>query len=429
MVFYDLERAKESFIQALKQRTGMWGFEALLPKVKNKVTLGEGGTPLIKAKGLKEHLKLKSLLIKDETKNPTSSFIDRGSSVLVSLAKERGYKAFNVLRSGNLAASISAYASITNIACYVSSAKPYDLVKVYQIIAYGGRMLENPPTDKRVYRVSPGDPILIEGYKTIFFELFQVMDYVDAIIVPMGSGSLISSAWKALYELRELGILNEYPKLFGVQSEACDPIVRAIKGLPLLKMVKNTIASDIVFINPPRARDAIRAIRETSGNAVSVTDTEILKGMELLARYEGILAEPSSAAAISGLMKLIDEGTIDENEVVVVIITGSGLKSVGSVMKRLLKRTKLLTTEDVARLGKTKREILKIIASRSEVHGYEIWKLLSINASISKTAVYKHILDLEKMGLIRRKNYGRVVKYSLTPDGAILVNILRLEEG
>lgn len=429
MISYDIEEVKESFTEVFKQRTGMWGFEALLPKVKNKVTLGEGGTPLVKAKGLKKRLGLKNLLIKDETRNPTSSFIDRGSSVLVSLTKEQGYEVFNVTRSGNLAASIAAYASITNMECYVSSAMPYDLVKVYQIIAYGGRMLENPPVDKRTYRVSPEDPALIEGYKTITFELFQIVSHVDAIVVPIGSGSLISSTWKALHELREVGVLDEYPKLFGVQSEAYDPVVRAVKGLPPPRAVKNTIASDIVFVNPPRAQDAIRAIRETSGSAISVTDTEILKGMELLAREEGILAEPSSAAVISGLVKLVEEGTVDESDTVVVVVTGSGLKGVGSVMKRLFKRTRLLTTEDMARLGRTKRKILKIIASRIEAHGYEIWKLLNMDVSISKTAVYKHILDLEKMGLLKRKNYGRTVKYSLTPDGAILVNVLKLEEG
>lgn len=428
MISYDIEEVKEDFIKAFKQKTSMWGFEPLLPKVKNKVTLGEGGTPLVKAKGLRKHLGFKNLLIKDETRNPTSSFIDRGSSVLVSLVKERGYEVFNVLRSGNLAASIAAYASITNIECYVSSARPYDLVKVYQIIAYGGKMLENPPLDRRAYKVSPGDPALIEGYKTITFELFQVVDYIDAIIVPIGSGSLISSTWKALYELREVGILSEYPKLFGIQSKAYDPVVRIIKGYPPPKIVEDTIASDIVFINPPRVQDAIKAIRETSGDAISVTDTEILKGMELLAREEGILAEPSSAAVISGLMKLVEEGTIDESDTIIIVITGSGLKSTGSVMKRLFKRTKLLAMEDTSKLGKTKRKILRIIASRPEAHGYEIWKILSKDIDISKTAVYKHVLDLEKMGLLKRKNYGRTVKYSLTQDGAILVNILKLEE-
>jgi len=429
MVFYDMEKIREFFPSTLSKKYGMWSFELLLPKVKRKITLGEGSTPLLRAKRLGSQLGLRNLFIKDETRNPTNSFIDRGSSLLVSLVKEHDYEVLDVSRSGNLAASIAAYASIANIECYVTSARPYDLVKVYQIIAYGGKMLEKPPSNKQIYKVSPGDPVLIEGYKTIFFELFSTMDHIDAIIMPMGSGSLISSAWKALYELRELDLLDNYPRLFGVQSEAYDPIVRMFKHSPLPRVIKDTIASDIVFTEPPRAQDAVRAIKETSGEAVSVTDTEILKGMELLARSEGILAEPSSAAALSGLIRLVNEGVIDRRDIVVVVITGSGLKGMSSVVKRLLKRNKLLTAEDVAKLGRTKRIILRIIASELEVHGYGIWKMLTkMNIQISKTAVYKHILDLEKMGLLRKRNYGRIVKYSLSQDGAILVNILKLED-
>lgn len=429
MISHDIESVKEELMKALNKKSGMWGFEALLPKVRSRITLGEGNTPLVRARKLGEQLNLKNLFIKDETRNPTSSFIDRGSSVLVSLAKDRGYKILDVMRSGNLAASIAAYASAANMECYISSAEPYDLIKVYQILAYGGKMLEEPPIGSQTYRVSPGDPVLIEGYKTIIFEIYQIIDHVDAVVVPVGSGSLISSIWKGLYELREIGILNEYPRLFGVQSIAYDPIVRMAKGLPPLKGVRSTIASDIIFTNPPRARDAIRAVKDTSGELVSVTDTEILKSMELLARSEGVLAEPSSAAALSGLIRLVNEGSVDESDTVIIVITGSGLKGISGTIKRLLRKTKLLSGEGLAKLGRTKREILKIIASRSEAHGYEIWKLLAeMNIHISRTAAYKHVSELEKMGLLKRKNYGRVVKYSLTADGAILVNIIRLEE-
>ena len=428
LIAYDLDAAREAMGHAGRGNRGVWQFESLLPSVSVKVSLGEGGTPLRRARRLGAELGLKNLLIKDETRNPTGSFIDRGSTVLLSLIRDRGYRATVVTRGGNLAASVAAYASAAGVECYVASLRPYDIVKVYQVVAYGGKLLEPPPVSG-TYEVEPGDPALIEGYKTMALELLQ-QERIDAIVMPVGSGTLMTSVWKAARELQELGALEEVPRLYGVQSAAWDPIVGALRGRepPSGEPPNDAIASDLVFRSPPRARDAVRAIVESGGSAISVLEHEILCGLELLARSEGILAEPSAAVAVSGLAKLVENGEVGSSEVVVLVVTGSGLKAVSAVAKRLLKGFVLSSEAPSRGLGRTKREILRVVAALGEVHGYELWRILSRSGlSLSKAAVYKHLADLERMGLLRRRAQGRAVKYLLTRDGALALQAIEVD--
>ena len=243
----------------------------------------------------------------------------------------------------------------------------------------------------------------------------------------MGSGTLITSIWKALKELEYLDLITNFPRICGVQSKACDPIVRALKGNSSPQPLGETIAADIVFERPARMKDAIRAIKETKGQAISVSDSEILECMSLLAKYEGVLAEPSAATTLAALIKLLNYGVIDKDEKVVLIITGSGLKGIGSIAKRMIKDA-LSFSEEYIPLGRVKREIIKIISFKEGLHGYAIWKILNKKGfEITKTAVYKHIKDLENMGILKRKIEGKVNKYFLTKEGIALLNLLKLE--
>ena len=412
-------------LEYLKNCKGFWDFYKVLPNFKHKVTLGEGNTPTKKAERLGNYLKLSKFFIKDETRNPTGSFIDRGSAVLISAIKEYNYKGIVVERGGNLGASLSAYASIAGLKTIIKDLRPYDVVKIYQMIAYGALINHETPKSREFYYVKLGDPLLIEGYKTIIYELIRDLgpDGVDNIIVPVGSGTLLISLWKGLRELKEMNVINSDIRLFGVQSEACEVLVKLYKGEKITQYKsKETIASDLVVENPPRVNDVLLAIKECRGELISVSDSEIVNAMEMLAKMEGILAEPSAAVTLAGLIKLLKKGVIDRKESTVIIITGSGLKSLEKFVKRLYRS--LITEKEYRFIGKIKREILRVIREYNEIHGYKLWKIINSKWNLSKTAVYKHLYELEKLGLIKRRVLGRRVLFSLTLEGERIIETL-----
>ncbi len=436
LITYDFKNVEKEFRYEIENYRSMWSLRSLLPDVKVCVSLGESQTPFRKALRIGKYLGFSNLFIKDESRNPTGSFIDRGSSVLVSLLKTYNYENIVVERGGNLAASITAYASVVDLNVYVKDLRPYDIIKVYQILSYGARLVSNEDlveSLKMKYYVTAGDPLLIEGYKTIYFEIFRELKYnhPDVVIAPLGSGSLVTSLWKAINELFLLGYGNKKPRIYGVQSISWDPIVKMLKGEDIKgKPSYDTLASDLIFENPPRAHDAINAIRQSKGNAISVSDNEIIDSMKLLAKYEGLLVEPSAATTLAGLIKLRDSGEVDSDEKIVVIVTGSGLKGITGLIRRILRHTITLEGEELLKIGRVKREILKIISNYGEIYGYQIWKNLNSQGfNLTKAAIYKHLTELEHLGLIKRRvSHDRRVYYSLTSEGRRVINLIRLHE-
>ncbi|MCX8171534.1 MAG: pyridoxal-phosphate dependent enzyme, partial [Candidatus Bathyarchaeota archaeon] len=221
-----------------------WRYRALLPKVNNCATLQEGGTPLYRAERLAEYIGLPKLYLKDETRNPTNSFRDRAAALMVSNMLDLGYTAAICASNGNMGASLSAYCAKYGIISHIIIPKNFDMGKMAQMIIYDAIIEEYGETvDEAMYRAekiseetgwyqatSALNPLVIEAQKTIAFEIAEQIGVPDVLIVPMGSGGTIYSLWKGFKELNDLGKTKGLPRLIGVQSSGCPPIVNAFLG-------------------------------------------------------------------------------------------------------------------------------------------------------------------------------------------------------
>ncbi|RLE54421.1 MAG: threonine synthase [Candidatus Methanomethylicota archaeon] len=429
-----------------KRVDGIWKYIELLPCLSSSaISLGEGNTELLKCDKLGRKLGIRKLYVKDETKNPTGSFMDRGASVLITRLCESGFRGVYGIFKGNLGASLAAYSAKAGLKCTVFISERIDASKLYQMIAYGATIypenkLEEIKFGDRHYLADNADPFLLEGEKTIGFEIIENFDWhlSDFIIAPMGTGGLISALWKAIKEFEILGLISEFrSKLIGVQSEQCAPIVdKFISGEAKEVDVERTLAVDIAFEKPSRDLEAIKALKESEGYAFKVSDEEMLLASMMLAKMEGVFAEPAAASTIACVKRMIDEGFLDPSDSVVCVITGSGLKDPVAAVKELEKN---LTLEKFIKLkvrmkprlgiGSTKIRILKLL-SDEKLHGYDVWKKLCKSGfDISIPAVYQHLKELEQMGLISRVKSevveGRVrTYYAITSKGVELLRAL-----
>ncbi|MEM1618653.1 MAG: threonine synthase [Desulfurococcaceae archaeon] len=355
-VHYDYEAVKEHLSKdTLRQRLFyMWRYRELLPlpNPEAAVTLYEGGTPLVKAEKLGEKLGLRNLYLKDETRNPTGSFKDRCMSVSVSMAKYFGYKHAVTASSGNAAASLAAYGARAGLTVYAFVPHFAAYGKIAQLLVYGAKVFKvewttaEDPTVKLMqlayekfgFYMSPSfgpfNPYQVEGAKTISMEIAEQLNYSvpSQVFVPVGAGSLLTGVYKGFRDLNEIGLVNEYPRLVAVQPEGNHPLVRAWfeKQDPLnirpWEKPPQTIATGLEDTYPWDGDAGLRALYDTNGYGVVVSDSEIVEAMKLLASLEGILAEPSGAAGLAGLIKAVNEGRVDRDETVVVLVTGHGLK-------------------------------------------------------------------------------------------------------
>ncbi|UCH02932.1 MAG: pyridoxal-phosphate dependent enzyme, partial [Candidatus Bathyarchaeota archaeon] len=258
--------------EIMRRRPGVWKYFELLPvnKKPNIVSLGEGGTFLQKCDGLAKILGLNNLYVKNETTNPTGSFIDRGMTVLVSKALETNIKSLSCIPKGNLGASLAAYAAKSGLKCkilFLSDVDP-NLGKLYQMIAFNANIhfKRNPKNNQNDFHATSSNPFLTEGEKTIAYEICEQFywDPPSRIITPMGSGGLTYMIGKGLQELTQIGFTDQASsKITGVQAEGCSPIVEAYKNQrneiePFVD--PKTFAIDIKVTNPPYGKMALKAI-------------------------------------------------------------------------------------------------------------------------------------------------------------------------
>ena len=355
-IIYDYESLKEYYTREYVESrplTSQWKYFDLLPPTReeNIVSLCEGATPLIRAGRLAEKLGLRRLWLKDETRNPTASFKDRSMSVSVSVAKEFGFKQATTASSGNAAAALAAYAAKAGIDVYAFVIEQAGYGKIAQLLFYGAKVFrvrglgrEDPTVklmrltyEKFGFYPSPSfgpfNPYQIEGPKTIAFEIVEQLDWKvpDWVFVPVGAASLLTGVWKGFRDYLELGLIDRYPKLFAVQSTGNPPFVRAFKEGQDPHHIRpwdkpHTIAWGLEDPYPWDGDAGLHALRVTNGDAEEVSDELIMKAMSMLARYEGIFAEPSGAAGLAGLIKALEDGRVDRSDDIVVLVTGHGLK-------------------------------------------------------------------------------------------------------
>ena len=386
---------------------GFWRYRQLLPPVKHMVSLGEGATPLHKAERLAKAMGLKELYLKDETRNPTGSYRDRAAAFLTSNAIDQGFKALVCASNGNMGASLAAYSAKAGLICHVLVPKVVDVGKLAQMIAYDAVIEESGDiVDDSIRKAADLgketgwyqataelNPLVVEAQKTISFEINEQFAVPDWVIVPMGSGGTIYSLWKGFKELKQMGLTNALPRMVGVQTEGCAPIVSELNKELFSKSSNPTTRALAILVGEPLQSDlAVKAIQESNGLALTVSDGEILSSELLVAKLEGVFAEPASSAAVAALQKL-KAREISNNSSVVCLVTGSGLKAT-DILQALTKKQK------AAGLGlavSTKQKILKIL-SEGDTYGYNLWKRLG--QIMTRAAVYQHLNELSDRGLV-----------------------------
>ena len=324
---------------------GIWRFAGYLPEVdaRHRVTLGEGSTPLIAAPRLAETIGIARLYLKLESQNPSGSFKDRGTAMAISEALAAGATNLVEDSSGNAGASAAAYAARTGLRCTIFAPTSAPPAKLQQAEAYGARVIavsgrredvadaaRKAARDRSVYYLNHNSSdAFVAGTQTVAFELAQEFDSLPPIVLPVGGGSLLAGCHQGFGRKVADRTLSDMPPLFGVQSEACAPLVQALDNgwsKPVAVESGPTIAGGITIADPPRGSALLMAMRSSGGGAVAIGDEAIVRWGQLLARLEGVYAEPTSAAAVAGLARLVALGRIDSTGAAVVVITGSGLK-------------------------------------------------------------------------------------------------------
>lgn len=382
----------------------------MLPPVQHIISLGEGGTLLHKAERLAESVGLKELYLKDETRNPTNSFRDRAAALLTSNATDLKYDTLICATNGNLGASLAAYSAKVGLICHAIVPKLVDIGKLAQMLVYNaiieefGEVVDESILKAETLAKETGwyqataelNPLVIEAQKTIAYEVYEQFGVPNWFITSMGSGGTIHSIWKGFKELKQLGMTKSLPKMVGVQPKGCAPIVKALleKRPKSVKISKpSTRALAVLVANPLQGEFAIKAIKDSGGLALTVSDSESFNAELQIAKLEGMFAEPASSATIAALKKLVEEGKINQNDRVVCLITGSGLKAT-DVLQALTKKHK------TAVLGlelSTKEKMLRIL-SRKDTYGYDLWKKLG--KTMTRAAIYQHLNELLERGLI-----------------------------
>ena len=351
-VTYDYERVA-SVISRERIEAGprsIWRYADLLPVADAApVDLGAGFTPLVRADRLAAELGLGELWIKDDTANPTGSFKDRVVSVALTKARQLGFKIAACASTGNLANSVAAHAARAGMDSVVLIPHDLERAKVTMTSVYGGRVFAVEGSYDDVNRLcaelTSEQPewafvnvnvrtYYAEGSKTLAFEVAEQLGWQapDHVVVPIGSGSQLTKVAKGFKELYDVGLLDEEPsvRVSGAQAEGCSPVATAFaEGTDAIRPVKpHTIAKSLAIGNPADGWYALDAIRKSGGACAAVTDAEVLDGIRLLARTEGIFAETAGGVTIATLAKLAAQGVIRSDERVVAMITGHGLKTV-----------------------------------------------------------------------------------------------------
>ena len=347
---YDLPKIRREVDRdsLANRRADMWRFSELLPvqDPDRIVSLGEGGTPLLAARGLGRKLGLEQLYIKEEGLNPTGTFKARGISAAVARAVELGAPGFTMPSAGNAAGAAAAYCARAGLQARVFMPQDApeankkecilagsDLNLVEGLISDAGRQAVAVAREQNLFDLSTlKEPYRAEGKKTMGLEIAMQLGWKlpTAIVYPTGGGTGIIGMQKGFQELRELGWIDSpSPKFIAVQAAGCQPIVKAFEQGALTSepwQDATTIADGLRVPSPFADYLILQAIRETGGTALAVEDSDMVDAMREMATFEGIIACPEGAATLVGLRHLLNQGFLGPEDTVVLLNTGSGYK-------------------------------------------------------------------------------------------------------
>ena len=349
---YDLEWAKREMRPghlALREPT-LWRYREVLPLDDGgeRVTLGEGFTPLLPAPRLGQRVGLPRLFVKDEAGNPTGSFKARGLSLAVSMAKALGATDVCLPSAGNAGSALAAYAARAGLRSHVflpadiahlfrmeCEAYGADVVIVDGLITDAGRVCAERAAQAGWYECATlKEPYRVEGKKTMGYELAEQMGWKlpDAILYPTGGGTGLIGMWKAFRELEEMGFVGtERPRMYAVQADGCAPIVKAFsEGREDAPMWENATTHAHGLRVPKAIGDflMLRALRESHGAGIAVSEAEIIQGVKDASAAEGLFVAPEGGACVAALRKLKASGHLSPDDTVVAFNTGTGYKYV-----------------------------------------------------------------------------------------------------
>lgn len=315
-------------------------------------TLKVGWTPLYKTLNLGKKLGLSSLYVKDEGLNPTASLKDRASLVACLKAIENHQETICCSSTGNAASSLAGNAAKLGLKSLIFVPKRAPIGKIAQLVTYGANLIKIDGDYKQTFNASKVaidkfglynrnaaiNPHLVEGKKTVALEIAEQLDFqrIDNIIISVGDGCSIGAVYKGFYDLFSLNLIPSIPRIIGVQSEGCSPFYTAWKNNKELEETEeNTIADSIAVGIPRNPVKGMKAVVNTDGIFITVSDDEILEATSILGASEGIFTEPAASASVAGLIKMVKENKLNKDDITVVIGTGNGLKDQSSILSRV----------------------------------------------------------------------------------------------
>ncbi len=346
---YDLALAALRMTQEeLKRRgPGLWRYAEVMPgAAESAVSLGEGGTPLLRAQRLGEALGAANLYIKDESPNPTGTFKARGLAVAVTRAKELGLKKLAIPTAGNAGSALAAYASRAGLEAYVLMPRDApaanqlecrlfgaELILVDGLIGDCARLLSQRKDKEGWFEVTTlKEPYRVEGKKSLGYEIFEQLGWrlPEALLYPTGGGVGLIGMWKAFAEMEEMGwIGSERPRMIAVQTTGCAPIVRAFQMRASVSEPWPHPKTVAAGLRVPKALGdflILEAVYQSEGTALAVEDKELLAEMRAAAEKEGLFLSPEGAATVAAARKLLANGFLKRDAAIVLCNTGTGLK-------------------------------------------------------------------------------------------------------
>lgn len=395
-VLYDYETIARRITPgglAQNDTRSMWRYLPLLPVAPETARTLVGGTtlssvgwtPFYPAPRLAEDLGIENLWVKDDSRQPTASLKDRASAVAVVKAREKSYDVVTTASTGNAAAALSGLCAAVAQPNTIFVPRTAPEAKIAQLLAYGSTVLLVDGTYDEAFelcleaarefnwynRNTGYNPYMSEGKKTVIYEICEQLaaatgsseawQVPDVVLVPVGDGCIIGGVHKGLRDLLALGWIDRMPRIIGVQAQGSSPLVdaweRGLDPLDMEPVEAHSIADSIVAGLPRDRIKALRAVRDSGGAYVAVSDEEILDAIPALARGCGVFAEPAAAAAYAGLIEALDRGLVDAEEHVVILCTGSGLKDIASVLKAV---------EDSPAVVEPALEAVRDVLSKSE---------------------------------------------------------------
>jgi threonine synthase len=355
-VTYDYDSAAEKLNRntlAGDTRRDLWRYREVLPVSREESipNLSVGWTPLYRSALLAEKYGVRDLWVKDDGRNPTGSLKDRASAVGVAKALDTGQKVVSCASTGNAASSLAGFAAMAGLSSVIFVPETAPTAKVAQLLVYGAEVILVRGGYEKAFDLATQaietwgwynrncaiNPYLVEGKKTCAMEVAEQLgwDLPDRVFVSVGDGCIISGVYKGFLDLLRLGITDRIPRIVGVQAEGAAPIWKAFKeNAKGVEFGPAQTVADSISVGAPRNwAKALRAVRESFGEMVTVTDEEILSAIPELARATGVFGEPAGVTGFAGFRKMAFQGLLEEDERIAVIVTGNGLKDIEGAKK------------------------------------------------------------------------------------------------